>query len=160
MKHVAIIEEKGNKLPRFRVQGYLEREELEDAIEALLAVLDATEGDLDLEPNGDELDCLGAEDDFCDQNQNWRGEPGCPLSDPGGCEHDGCEPDCDVEREQLLDDVPTLPVFAAEYDEADRRVFLGYSNLTTSFAGTGVRSADTGRILPPRAERPALGLPA
>jgi hypothetical protein len=31
------------------------------------------------------------EDDFHSQNENWKGEPGCPFSDPGGCEHDGRE---------------------------------------------------------------------
>lgn len=65
-----------------------------------------------------------AEDDDPDQGQD-EGEPdmrgdvlgygaGCPIADPGGCEHDGREPDDDAEREQMLDDVPAPLVFTLE----------------------------------------------
>ena len=55
--------------------------------------LDDLDGDADIEMNGDELDGTLGEDDFHDQSQNWLGYPGCPVADPGGCEHDGFEPD-------------------------------------------------------------------
>ena len=40
------------------------------------------DGDPDVELNGDELDGTRGEDDFCDHNANWLGQPGCPVSDP------------------------------------------------------------------------------
>lgn len=66
------------------------RDSLAMAIETLIAVLDAIDGDPDVELNGDELDANNAEDDFV---RHYAEGPGCPVSDPGGCEHDGCEPD-------------------------------------------------------------------
>ena len=45
--------------------------------------MDDIDGDPDLELNGDEADGSLAEDDFHDQNANWMGYPGCPISDPG-----------------------------------------------------------------------------
>jgi hypothetical protein len=44
----------------------LRRADVEAAVERLVDMFDATEGDPDLELNGDELDGTGAEDDFCD----------------------------------------------------------------------------------------------
>jgi len=44
----------------------LRRADVEAAVEHLVDMFDATEGDSDLELNGDELDGTGAEDDFCD----------------------------------------------------------------------------------------------
>jgi hypothetical protein len=44
----------------------LRRADVEAAVEHLVDMFDATEGDPDLELNGDELDGTGAEDDFCD----------------------------------------------------------------------------------------------
>jgi hypothetical protein len=80
----------------------------------------------------------------------WGGPAGagCPISDPGGCEHDGREPDCDAEREQMLGDVPVLPVFSLEHNLfTDQRQPLGFSNLMSTFvAGSGLRSADSGAI--------------
>ena len=45
--------------------------------------MDDIDGDPDLERNGDEADGSLGEDDFHDQNANWMGYPGCPMSDPG-----------------------------------------------------------------------------
>lgn len=60
-----------------------------DTIEGLIAFLDDLCGDTDLEANGDELDGNASEDDFM-YHGGWG--PGCPIADPGGCEHDGREP--------------------------------------------------------------------
>lgn len=58
------------------------------------AIADAPETD------GDEEDGTGAEDEFATRYKAgaaWMtGKhigPGCPISDPGGCEHDGLEPE-------------------------------------------------------------------
>jgi hypothetical protein len=56
-----------------------------------VSLLDVLQPDADLEPNGDELDGSMGEDDFHHQNAGYLGYPGCPVSDPGGCEHDGRE---------------------------------------------------------------------
>ncbi|QNE04680.1 hypothetical protein [Croceicoccus marinus] len=70
----------------------------------LTAAIDRVDGDPDLEPepnegNGDEEDTGFAEDEYASDlkaGAAWAsGEhigPGCPISDPGGCEHDGREP--------------------------------------------------------------------
>lgn len=58
--------------------------------------LDEIDGDPDLEPNGDEEDGSAAEDDFMYQGGHG---PGCDIADPGGCDHDGREPDHDHEIE-------------------------------------------------------------
>lgn len=65
-----------------------DRGTIASAIEVMMAVLDAIDGDPDIEPNGDELDGTGAEDDFCDHSDLY-GYPGCPISDPGGGDEDG-----------------------------------------------------------------------
>lgn len=52
------------------------------------------EDDDPAEANGDELDGSRSEDDFGLLTADWKGEPGCPIADPGGDEHDGREP-CD-----------------------------------------------------------------
>jgi hypothetical protein len=61
----------------------LTRHDLVALTERLIDRLDELEPDPDIEPNGDEMDCTAAEDDFY-PHSNWRGEPGCPISDPGG----------------------------------------------------------------------------
>ncbi|MEH6789665.1 hypothetical protein [Parasphingorhabdus sp.] len=81
--------------PILRLLGDLDREKLEAFIEISVALLDAYDGDPDLEANGDEQDGVYCEDEFADMNgmnhpDGYRG-PGCPISDPGGCEHDGRE---------------------------------------------------------------------
>ncbi|WP_230291027.1 hypothetical protein [Croceicoccus sp. Ery5] len=45
------------------------------------------------EANGDERDGSMGEDDFCVHNTGGDYGAGCPVADPGGCEHDGREPD-------------------------------------------------------------------
>lgn len=74
---------------------------------------------------------------------------GCSISDEGGCEHDGREPSDDAEREQMLDDVPMVPVVTLDHNLfTDQRQPLGIGNLQSSFRvrGEGVRSADTGAL--------------
>lgn len=66
-----------------RILSQFDREKLGAAIEVMIALLDLTDVDSDTEANGDELDGSLAEDDFQDQNADWNGLPGCPLSDPG-----------------------------------------------------------------------------
>lgn len=56
--------------------------ELDRAIEALIDFRNALDGDPDAEETG-------AEDSFQDHVDDGAG---CPVSDPGGCEHDGREP--------------------------------------------------------------------
>ncbi len=61
------------------------RKKLEALTEALLAAQDLLDGDPDVESNG-------AEDDFAKHDVRLLdGGSGCPISDPGGCEHDGRE---------------------------------------------------------------------
>lgn len=59
-----------------------DREEVGALVEYLIGILDFADGDTDLELAGDELDGSFGEDDFVDHNYSWRGEPGCPISDP------------------------------------------------------------------------------
>ena len=58
---------------------------------AAIDLMDALSVDADVEANGDELDGTAAEDDCIDWGNS--GIAGCPVSDPGGCEHDGREQD-------------------------------------------------------------------
>lgn len=66
------------------------RTEIGDQIESLIAFMDVLDGDPDLE------DATDLEDDFHlteGAKESWLSDgPGCPVSDSGGCEHDGCEP--------------------------------------------------------------------
>jgi len=63
----------------------LSRAELGRLVHRMIDHMDDMEGDPDNE-------CEGMEDDWV---QHKASGPGCPLSDPGGCEHDGREPeDC------------------------------------------------------------------
>lgn len=110
----------------------------------------------------DPLDHDSAEDEFLTpahhafNNAITRGA-GCKVSDPGGCEHDGREPDDDLEREQADGDVPVLPVHSLEHNIfSDQRVYLGHSNLLTSFRTNGneIRSADSGAVLVSLLHRP------
>lgn len=61
-------------------------------VEGLIDALDALDDDPDLETTG-------LEDDFIEHAPIWDGSIGCPIADPGGCEHDGCEPGEDAEHE-------------------------------------------------------------
>ncbi|MGE0776687.1 MAG: hypothetical protein AB7G25_07945 [Sphingomonadaceae bacterium] len=48
--------------------------------------------------------------------------------DPGGCEHDGREPDHDTEDRQMEQDVPCIPVFTLEPNIFNgQRQLLGYT---------------------------------
>lgn len=76
----------------------LSRHDLEALTECLIDRLDRLEPDPDVERNGDELDGTGAEDDFCPQNEDWKGEPGCPLADPDLAVDDGA---CDGEAAEF-----------------------------------------------------------
>ena len=99
----------------------LDRQSLEGFISVAISLLDAADGDPDIEPAGDEADAAwiewhtrmlrrttglmfepfvdeedtettGAEDDFIKHRGNYG--PGCPIGDPDS-EHDGCERDDD-----------------------------------------------------------------
>lgn len=68
-----------------RLLATVDRDEIGEAIEVLVARLDQIDGDADLEETFDE-----------DGNAPWWAQgsgAGCPISDPGGCEHDGREPE-------------------------------------------------------------------
>ena len=70
-----------------RVLASFSRDELSGFIAVAIDLLDLAEGDTDLEPNGDELDGSLGEDDWHPAGLAFAG-PGCPISDPGGCQHD------------------------------------------------------------------------
>ena len=57
------------------------RTAIEAQIEQLIDLLDQMDGDVDLEPSGDELDGSMGEDDFC-RNVVYAAGPGCPIADP------------------------------------------------------------------------------
>lgn len=62
-------------------------------VDSLIGQLDRLDGDADLEPEGDDLDGdYGSEDEFM-LHTDREGGAGCPLADPGGCQHDGREPE-------------------------------------------------------------------
>lgn len=63
----------------------LPRRLLERLIQCAIDRLDEADGDVDLEPNGDEEDTTGAEDDECGHVWKCRTGPGpgCSISDPG-----------------------------------------------------------------------------
>lgn len=80
---------------------------------------------------------------------------GCSISDPdyGIDDQYQDEPDQDLEREQMLHDVPMLPVVTLEHNIfTDQRQPLGLSNLQSSFVcgADGMRSADSGAVFVPR----------
>jgi hypothetical protein len=103
------------------------------------------------EEDDDSGQCTEDEVSYLSGPSMWGNGPGCPISDPGGDEHDGRE------REQLLHDVPMLPVVSAEHNIFnDKRTPLGLSNLQSSFRtnGQGVRSADSGNTLMTNAHTP------
>jgi len=82
--------------------------------------------------------------------RSYPGEgAGCPISDSDkAIDDEACdEPYQDLERDQMPDDVPMLPVLTAEHNIfTDARVPLGISNLQSRFRtnGSQVQSADTG----------------
>jgi len=74
-----------------RVVGHFERDQIEQAVDSLIALLDAADGDPDVEPNGDELDGTYAEDDFVTHSTTDIGA-GCPISDAGESDDEDHEP--------------------------------------------------------------------
>ena len=64
----------------------LTRHELESLTERLIEVLDEADGDLDIEPNGDELDCAGSVEEDTPQSRCGPGD-GFP-GDPDDAEED------------------------------------------------------------------------
>lgn len=77
-----------------RILSRFDRPELEGFIAVAIGLLDVLDGDPDVELNGDELDGSSLEEDIPSDCGFGAGlGPGCPLADPGGCEHDGCEPE-------------------------------------------------------------------
>jgi hypothetical protein len=93
----------------------LTRHDLEALTERLIDYLDAQDGDLDTELNGDEMDGTGAEDDHghgC--NNGVYSHPGCPIADPDtACDDHGCDEDSDRE----LDDHPAILRYGMDQSE-------------------------------------------
>lgn len=75
-----------------RTLAQFDRQSLEGFISVAIGLLDVVDGDLDIELNGDETDHSNSEDDFIEHHYHGGGA-GCPISDPGGCQHDDREPD-------------------------------------------------------------------
>ncbi len=102
-----------------------DRERLADLITAAIDILDQTDGDPDLEPNGDELDGNPAEDDFWPHSVAMSG-PGCPIADPdlaaddGPCDGDGGDRE-DVPNAMEWEDPSTPPPGARKSLETHRR---------------------------------------
>ena len=67
--------------PADRVLARFNRDQLAGFIEVAISLLDATDGDLDVEANGDEMDGINSEDDFW-PHSNGNRSPGCPLASP------------------------------------------------------------------------------
>lgn len=88
----ALLEFPDAQTPVQRILARYSRDELSGFVEVAIALLDLAGGDSDVEANGDELDGTGGEDDFVDHSR-FRGEPGCPVSDPGCGEYDDLEPE-------------------------------------------------------------------
>ena len=111
-----------------------------------------TAGGEDDEDDGDVGDHSASEDDCPGIGRKaLRGDgPGCPISDPDLAVDDGpVDGEVDSEREQMIDDVPMLPVFSSAHNIfTDRRLSLGLSNLQTSYRTNDgeVQSADSGQV--------------
>lgn len=141
-----------------RILARYERPQLEAFLTIAIDLLDTMDPDPDLEqedragesiaimdfpdvPDPDEgepdpdLESVGAEDDFeipRSQLANADHGAGCPISDPGACEHDGREPDVDQECQQMAGDVPTVPCYAIEPEADGKRRLLGPWNPAAS----------------------------
>ena len=72
------------------ILAQFDRDAIGSAIEVLVGVLDAFDGDPDSELDGDETDGNSAEDDECAYFNSMSFGPGCEVSDPDR-EHDGGE---------------------------------------------------------------------
>lgn len=95
----------------------LTRHELEALTERLIIALDELDGDLDVEPNGDERDGSAAEDDYGSScNTGECAAAGCPIGDPDCAVDDQpCDEDYDQEH-----DYRTAPPMI--YGDDQRRV--------------------------------------
>lgn len=91
-----------------RILSRFDRKQLHGFIAVAIDLADAMDGDPDLE------NATGEGDAFEEHNARFGDDgPGDPVSDPGGCEHDGREPDHDAEIEtwaHWLDHPPELHV--------------------------------------------------
>ena len=70
-----------------------DRQTLEAFLTVAVDLLDLADGDPDMEETGDEQDGSLAEDEPAARFAEMGNGPGCDVSDPGGCEHDGREPE-------------------------------------------------------------------
>lgn len=108
------------------------RDELGNAIEVMVTLLDLWDADPDIEPNGDELDSSAAEDDFVPHNVPGHLQgPGCPIADDDSaaddipCDdvYDDLEPEDDLfpdyEIDQSRGPLPEMP-------GVDRRMMRGH----------------------------------
>lgn len=77
--------------PLMRMLGRYDRAKVEAFVEISISLLDLIDGDPDVEENGDETDGDFAAEDSFQSFGYGDGVAGCPVSDPGGCEHDGRE---------------------------------------------------------------------
>ena len=119
----------------WRILARFEREQLAGFIAVALDLLDTLDGPEDAE---DDDPCGQCDEDEIntDLERACTGSPGCEISDPDYAVDDKpCdELYQDLEREQMAGDVPTVPCFAIEPDEAGKRAFVGYWN-PASFIG-------------------------
>lgn len=143
----------------------------------VIGKLDIEDGDADLEPNGDDEPAAANGDTQDAAYGEWHTKPAnlrrkgqseilagheddeeddAPEEDDGDsavddqpCDepYQDLEEEPGVELEQMIDDVPMLPVVSAEYNVFnDQRTPLGIGNLQSSFVGVDIRSADTGAV--------------
>ena len=77
--------------PLMRMLARYDRAKVEAFVEISISLLDLMDGDPETELNGDETDHTQSEDCFIEHGGSIFA--GCPVSDPGGCEHDGREID-------------------------------------------------------------------
>lgn len=98
------------------------RASVERLIQAAIDALDAMDGDCDLE------DATDAEDDFSlspDAEECASGVVGCPITDPGGDEHDGREEEYELTPDYGIDQTKSLPAaMVLASDRANMREHL------------------------------------
>ena len=117
--------------PVGRLLGRFDRIQLEGFIAIAIELLDLADGDPDVEPNGDELDGNLGEDDFHHQNAGWLGEPGCPVSDPGGDPLDDGEDDAGIVRPLYGVDQSLGPINREAAEVEHRAALLGLERSPT-----------------------------
>lgn len=81
--YVAFFPEPATAQSRFLIQGYVDRDEIAAAVEALVELLDTIDGDPDLEDDDPSGQC--DEDDLNTGLHLALGDvgAGCPIADPG-----------------------------------------------------------------------------